>query len=44
MTPGHWIAIATIAVAVLGAVIGWGMSEHTARIETKLDLLIQLHR
>ena len=32
LTPGHWIAIATIAVAVLGGVLGWALSEHNARL------------
>ena len=29
---GHWIVIATIAVVVLGGVLGWGLSEHNARL------------
>ena len=32
LTAGHWIGIATIAIAVLGAVLGWGLSEHNARL------------
>ena len=32
LTPGHWIAIATIAVAVLGGVLSWALSEHNARL------------
>ena len=32
LTPGHWIAIATIPVAVLGGVLGWALSEHNARL------------
>ena len=32
LTPGHWIAIGTIAVAVLGGVLGWALSEHNARL------------
>ena len=32
LTPGHWIAIATIAVAVVGGTLGWGLSEHNARL------------
>ena len=34
LTPGHWIAIATISVGVLGGVIGVALSEHNARLET----------
>ena len=33
LTPGHWIAIATIAVAVLGGVISVALGEHNARLE-----------
>ena len=32
LTPGHWIAIATIAVGVLGGVIGVALGEHNARL------------
>ena len=32
LNPGHWIAIATIAVVVLGGVLGWALSEHNARL------------
>ena len=32
LTPGHWIAIGTIAVAVLGRVLGWALNEHNARL------------
>ena len=32
LTPGHWIAIATIAVAVLGGVLSWALSEHNTRL------------
>lgn len=32
LTPGHWIAIATIAVGILGGVISVALSEHNARI------------
>ena len=32
LTPSHWIAIATISVAVLGGVLGWALSEHNARL------------
>ena len=32
LTPGHWIAIATIAVAVLGGMLGWALSEHNTRL------------
>ena len=32
LTPGHWIVIGTIAVAVLGGVLGWALSEHNARL------------
>ena len=32
LTPGHWITIATITVAVLGGVLSWGLSEHNARL------------
>ena len=32
LAPGHWIAIATIAVAVLGGVLSWALSEHNARL------------
>ena len=32
LTPGQWSAIATIAVAVLGGVLGWALSEHNARL------------
>ena len=33
LAPGHWIAIATIAVVVLGGVISVALSEHNARLE-----------
>ena len=32
LTPGHWIGIATIAVAVLGGVLSWGLSQQNARL------------
>ena len=32
LTPGHWIAIATIAVGILGGVMSVALSEHNARI------------
>ena len=32
LTPGHWIAIATIAVGILGGVISVALGEHNARI------------
>ena len=32
LTPGHWIAIATIAVGVLGGVISVALGEHNARL------------
>ena len=32
LTPGHWIAIATIAVGVLGGVISIALNEHNARL------------
>ena len=32
LTPGHWFAIATIAVAVLGGVLSWGLSQQNARL------------
>ena len=44
LTPGHWIAIATIAVGVLGSVIGVALSEHNARlanVETAMNALAE---
>ena len=32
LTPGHWVGIATIAVAVLGGVLSWGLSQQNARL------------
>ena len=32
LTPGHWIAIATISVGVLGGVISVALGEHNARL------------
>ena len=32
LTPGHWIAIATIAVGILGGVISVALGEHNTRI------------
>ena len=32
LTAGHWIGIATIAIAAFSAVLGWGLSEHNARL------------
>ena len=32
LTPGHWIAIAMIAVAVLGGILSSALSEHNARL------------
>ena len=32
LTPGHWIAIATIAVGILGGVISVALGEHNARV------------
>ena len=44
LTPGHWIAIATIAVGILGGVINVALSEHNARIsniETAVNTIAQ---
>ena len=35
LTPGHWIWIATIAVAVLGGVLSWALSQQNARLSDK---------
>ena len=36
LAPGHWIAIATVAVVVLGGVISVALSEQNARLENAI--------
>ena len=37
LTPGHWIEIATIAVGVLGGVIGVALRERMPRLEGLIE-------
>ena len=42
LTPGHWLAIATIAVAVLGGVLSWGLSQQNARLSETTTRLVNI--
>ena len=42
LKPGHWFAIATIAVAVLGGVLSWGLSQQNARLSESTTRLANI--